>query len=153
LVEALALALALLLLLLAVLRIIALLIVLLLLLLSLLLILVKSTTVWLAGLERLGARLERSDSGSKCSLSLSLARVHIELLLSSAGQVFVLSGGIVFPRVKVRHFCWLAATNCSRRILSWSVNGEYMTPRSSQVRLPDESQVGALRTWNVTRAT
>ena len=84
-----------------ILGVVALLIVLLLL---LLLVLVgKSSTKCLTGLERLGGRLEGRYVWAKSSLVLTLAGVHIELLLSSAREILILSGRVVFPGVEVRH--------------------------------------------------
>lgn len=58
----------------------------------------------LAGLERLSGRLERGDIRSEASLRLGgVLLVEVQLLLSLAGEVLILSGRIVLPRVEVGH--------------------------------------------------
>lgn len=81
----------------AILRIIALLVV--------LLILRRVATVRLARLECLGGRLEggRSRVGSEGAALVLPLLVDVELLLSLSGEILVLGGRIVFPRIQVRH--------------------------------------------------
>ena len=58
----------------------------------------------LARLEILGRRLEGGDAWSETSLRLGgVLGVQVELLLSLTGEVLVLGGRIIFPRVEVRH--------------------------------------------------
>lgn len=67
-----------------------------------------ATGITLAWLESLGTGLERGSARSErcCTRILSLVvQIH---LLSLPGQVVVLSGGIIFPRVEVRHVCGLS---------------------------------------------
>lgn len=91
----------------AVLRVVSLLVVLLLLLLLLLLLVLRRVSELLTRLEGLGAGLERGDGRSEASLALSLGGVlgvvEVQLLLSLTGEVVILSGRIVLPRVEVGH--------------------------------------------------
>ena len=55
--------------------------------------------------------LKRLSTGLKCvcrrceAASHAACRIHVQLLLSLSRQIFILCGGVVFPRVEARHDC------------------------------------------------
>lgn len=87
--------------------------------------------VLLLGLERLGTGLE-GIGGRREIICSGILSADMKILLRLTGEILILSGGIILPRVETRHFRRCTSVRC---LLGYCLGDSAMSPRKLQTRI------------------